>query len=49
MITLTDNQMLWLRQRGGRLPEDVQEDECGLFVFMGGAEGEDVKVYLPEI
>ena len=37
----------WLDERGGRTTEDVLEDERGEYVMMRGANGGDVRVYLP--
>lgn len=47
-MILSEKQIRWLDSRGGRNINDVQEDEEGLFVYMGSGNGPDVKVYIPE-
>lgn len=46
MIYLTPKQIKWLNSRGGRTPDEVLEDEGGLYILMGRYE--DQKVYIPD-
>lgn len=46
---ITSNQKDWLEQHGDRTEDDVKLDNDGKkYVIMGGKDGEDVNVYLPE-
>lgn len=46
---LSEKQLTWLRQKGGRDISDVRVDSNGeMFVYMGDGEGSVKPVYIPD-
>lgn len=48
MSKITQKQLVWLNNHGGRSIKDVRQDQKGLFVFMNDRRGEDKKIYIPK-
>lgn len=42
---VTAKDIAWLDSRGGRNIGDVEEDQTGVYVLMGGGTGRDIKYY----